>query len=463
MQSSCIYNIEEDGTCPVRSELFFRHALLPGGWAANLLVGIEGGFITALTPNAEPVGESHAIGIPGMPNLHSHSFQRAFAGLTETRGATTDSFWSWREQMYRFALRMSPDDIEAVATLAFIEMLEGGFCSVAEFHYLHHDMDGGHYADIAETSARIAAASATAGIDLTLLPVFYAHSGFGGVAPVAGQRRFISGLDDFQALYARCQAITASLPGGRAGIAPHSLRAVTPHELNRLLTLADGAPFHLHIAEQTKEVADCLAWSGARPIEWLLSHAPVAPNWCLIHATHAGVAERDGMAKAGAVIGLCPITEANLGDGIFHTQSFPGNIGIGSDSNVLIDTAQELRQLEYSQRLMAQSRNVLASDAAPATATALYQRAVAGGAKALGVAVAGLAIGAPANIVTLNKAALGPAAEKPDTALNVAVFAARAPAVESVWVRGRKLVVGGRHVAAQAGRNRFNAVIAKLM
>jgi len=446
----------------VRSELFFRHALLPTGWEANLRVEIENGFIAGLTANAARSGETHAIALPGMPNLHSHTFQRAFAGLTETRGATADSFWSWREQMYRFALRMSPEDIEAVATLAFIEMLEGGFCSVAEFHYLHHDTDGGHYAEIAENSVRIAAAAATSGIDLTLLPVFYAHSGFGGLPPVSGQRRFICGLDDFEKLYGRCQEITATMPGARTGIAPHSLRAVTPEELSALIAQAGDAPFHIHIAEQTKEVADCLAWSGARPIEWLLGHAQLNPNWCLIHATHANVAEREGMAKAGAVIGLCPITEANLGDGIFHTQSFPGRIGIGSDSNVLIDTAQELRQLEYSQRLMAQSRNVLATEAAPATATALYQRAMAGGAQALG-AQAGLQVGAPANIVTLDVAALGPAAENPDSALNIAVFAARTPAVDSVWVRGKKLVVDGRHAAADTARKNFNEVIAKLM
>jgi formiminoglutamate deiminase len=447
----------------VRSELFFRHALLPSGWAANLHVEIEDGLITALTPNATPAGPSHAIGLPGMPNLHSHAFQRAFAGLTETRGTTADSFWSWREQMYRFALRMSPDDIEAVATLAFIEMLEGGFTAVAEFHYLHHDTDGGQYADIAEASARIASAAVTAGIDLTLLPVFYAHSGFGGAAPVAGQRRFICSIDDFQALYERCLEITAALPGAHTGIAPHSLRAVTPQELNRLITLAGGGPFHMHIAEQTKEVADCLAWSGAKPIEWLLGHAPVAPNWCLIHATHASVAEREGMAKAGAVIGLCPITEANLGDGIFHTQSFQGQIGIGSDSNILINAAQELRQLEYSQRLMAQSRNVLASDATPATATAVYQRSVTGGTQALGGLEAGLRLGAAANIVTLNAAALGPAAENPDVALNITVFAARAAAVDTVWVRGKKLVADGEHTEAAAARKRFNAVIKKLM
>jgi formiminoglutamate deiminase len=446
----------------VTSELFFRYALLPGGWARDVRLSVDGGMITEITANAVPAVETHGIALPGMPNLHSHTFQRAFAGLAETRGSSADSFWSWREQMYRFALTMTPEDVEAVAAQAFVEMLEGGFCSVAEFHYLHHDTDGGAYADIGEMAARIAAAAGATGIGLTLLPVFYAHSGFGGMKPLAGQRRFLNNLGQFSALYERCKEIIADLPISRVGIAPHSLRAVTPRELQALVAMAGDAPFHVHIAEQTKEVADCLAWCGARPIEWLLSHADVAKNWCLIHATHANVAEREGMAKTGAVVGLCPITEANLGDGIFHTQSFMGNIGIGTDSNVLIDFAQELRQLEYSQRLMAQSRNVLASEASPATATSLYLRAVAGGGQALGGA-GGLAIGAPADIVTLNMEALGPAAANPDAALNIAVFAARRQVIDSVWARGRKVVVDGRHVAAEATRKRFSATVAKLL
>jgi len=446
----------------VTSELFFRHALLPGGWARDVRLRVANGLIAEIIANAAPAGETHGIALPGMPNLHSHTFQRAFAGLTETRGGTADSFWSWREQMYRFALAMTPDDVEAVAAQAFVEMLEAGFCSVAEFHYVHHDVDGSAYADIGEMAVRIAAAAAATGIGLTLLPVFYAHSGFGGAKPVAGQRRFICDLDQFSALYERCGQISADLPGSRVGIAPHSLRAVTPHELRVLTEMAGDAPFHIHIAEQTKEVADCMAWSGSRPIQWLLSHADVARNWCLIHATHANVAEREGMAKTGAVVGLCPITEANLGDGIFHTQSFKGDIGIGTDSNVLIDAAQELRQLEYSQRLMAQSRNVLASDSAPATATALYLRAVSGGGQALG-AVSGLAIGAPADIVTLNTEALGPAAANPDAALNIAVFAARRQAIDTVWARGRKVVVDGRHIAADTTRKRYNETVAKLL
>ncbi len=438
------------------SELFFRHALLPGGWAENVRVEIADGLIGRVAAGAAAGGESHAIALPGMPNLHSHSFQRAFAGLTETRGDAADSFWSWREQMYRFALRMNPDDVEAVAAQAFVEMLEAGFTQVAEFHYLHHDPDGRPYADIAEMAARIAAAAAATGIDLLLLPVFYAHANFGGVKPADGQRRFICTLDQYAALHARCQKLAPT------GIAPHSLRAVTPQELASLAALGRGAPLHIHIAEQTREVADCLAWSGARPIEWLLGHAPVAENWCLIHATHAEPAERAGMAASGAVVGLCPITEANLGDGIFHAQSFTGATGIGSDSNVLISVVEELRQLEYAQRLMARQRNVLASAATPATATAMYAQALAGGAQACGGG-AGIAAGAPANIVTLNTGALGPAAANPGAALNIAVFASRAPAVETVWVRGRRLVQNGRHVGANATRRRFDATLARLL
>jgi formiminoglutamate deiminase len=436
----------------VTATLFFQHALLPTGWAAEVRVDIADGMITAVTPAAMPApgDETHAIALPGMKNLHSHSFQRAIAGLTEQRGETADSFWSWRALMYRFALGMTPEDVEAVAAQAFVEMLEGGFCTVAEFHYLHHAPDGAPYADIAEMAARIAAAAAATGIDLLLLPVFYAHAGFGGLAPGAGQRRFINDLDGFARLVERCREMAPT------GIAPHSLRAVTPAELTELVALAGAAPLHIHIAEQTQELADCLAWSGTTPVDWLLRHEAVGPNWCLVHATHISPRESVGIAQAGAVVGLCPITEANLGDGIFSALRFTGPFGIGSDSNVLIDAAQELRQLEYSQRLQMRQRNVMADEKNRATATALYQRSLAGGAQAMGLA-AGLQPGAPANIVTL--AATG----DPDRALSRAVFAARAPMIDTVWVHGRKCVTDGRHAAADLVRARFDAVMARLL
>ncbi|HUW80616.1 MAG TPA: amidohydrolase family protein, partial [Acidocella sp.] len=246
--------------------MFFRHALLPTGWAANVLMTFADGVITTIEAGMAADGAIHDTALPGMPNLHSHSFQRAIAGLTEHRVSGAENFWSWRDVMYRFALRMDPDDVETVATQAFVEMLEGGFCSVAEFHYLHHAPDGSPYADAAEMAARIGAAASTTGIDLTLLPVFYAHAGFGGKAPAPAQRRFINNLDAYAKIYERCGEISA------AGVAPHSLRAVTPDELTTLTKLAGDAPLHIHIAEQTGEVDECLAWSGARPIEWLLSH-----------------------------------------------------------------------------------------------------------------------------------------------------------------------------------------------
>jgi formiminoglutamate deiminase len=432
----------------VEKSLFFRHALLPDGWAENVALHIGAGRITSLETGAAANGPAYGIGLPGMANLHSHSFQRAMAGLTEIRGTENDSFWTWRELMYRFALKMTPDDVEVVATQAFIEMLESGFTSVAEFHYLHHAPDGRAYADIAEMAARIAAAAAQVGIELTLLPVFYAHAGFGGLPPAPSQRRFINTLDSYGRLYERCTAMSA------AGVAPHSLRAVTAEELGALAKLASDRPVHIHIAEQTAEVEACLAWSGLRPIAYLLRHAPVGANWCLVHATQADASERAGIGVTGAVVGICPITEANLGDGIFPARGYSGAWGIGSDSNVLIGVAEELRMLEYSQRLLYRNRNVMASDTQRATATSLYLTAQAGGAQALGAA-GGLAVGNTANIVALGL-------DDPDTALARWVFAGRR-SVRDVWVGGEQRVADGEHHMAETSKRRFDAVLAKLL
>jgi formiminoglutamate deiminase len=370
----------------------FRHALLPAGWAENVLVRVEHGMISEVRTG---VPGGHGIALPGMPNLHSHAFQRAMAGHVERRGAEQDSFWTWRTLMYKLALSMSPDDMQDAATLAFVEMLEGGFTSVAEFHYLHRAPDGTPYDDIGEMAARLAAAADAAGIELLLLPVFYAHAGFGGTPPAPEQRRFVSSLDGYTKLYERCAALAPS------GVAPHSLRAATMPEVKALAQLAGERPVHIHIAEQMAEVEACLGFCGQRPVESLLDNAPVGPNWCLVHATHITPDEGAAMAATGAVAGLCPITEANLGDGIFPAQHFTGAWGVGSDSNVLIDAARELQMLEYSQRLTRHARNVMASPKEPATATALYQAAVAGGAQALGLQ-GGLRPGAPASFVTLD-------------------------------------------------------------
>jgi len=428
----------------VSERIIFRHALLPGGWEENVALGFEDGQITKVETG---IAGGAGIALPGMPNLHSHSFQRAMAGRAELRGPSADSFWTWRALMYRLALSLDPDDVQAIATQAFTEMLEGGFTAVAEFHYLHHAPDGSPYADIAEMASRLAAAAEETGIALLLLPVFYAHSGFGGKPPAEGQRRFINALDSYAKLHARCKDLAPT------GIAPHSLRAATLEELNTLATLNGDAPFHIHIAEQMAEVEACIAFSGARPVEYLLANAPVSGNWCLVHATHITESEAQGMTAAKAVAGLCPITEANLGDGIFPAQFFTGAYGIGSDSNVLIDVGRELQMLEYSQRLGQRQRNVMASASIRPTATALYQHALAGGAQACGLAC-GLEAGAPASFVTI-------AGDEPEQALADAVFTARAPAVRDVWVRGRRVVADGRHIKASAARAGFNAVLRK--
>ncbi len=439
------------------------NALLPGGWATGVRVEVADGTIARIETGVSPQSgdEIHSVLLPAMPNLHSHAFQRAMAGLAEVRGPDSDSFWSWRTIMYKFALSMTPEQMEAVATQLYMEMLEAGFSRVGEFHYLHHDKDGRPYANIAELAERIGAASAEAGIGLTLLPVFYAHSGFGGADPVDGQRRFINSIDSFAQLMDGCERIVAGLDGAVLGVAPHSLRAVTPQELEAVVPLAKGGPVHIHVAEQVKEVEDCVAWSGARPVEWLLEHAPVDERWCLIHATHMTEEETRRMAQRRAIAGLCPITEANLGDGTFEAPLFlseGGRYGIGSDSNVLISLPGELRQLEYSQRLARRARNVIAEPNG-STGRHLFNQALVGGAAALGTQ-AGLSVGNPADIIALDTTALPYLSE--DQLLDHWIFTGGVK-VDSVWVRGRKQVTGGRHVRRTKIERRFVKTMQALM
>lgn len=446
---------------------YFDKALTLDGWQNGVELTVAGGKISSLTANVRrpAYATHHAIAIPGLPNLHSHAFQRAMSGLAEMRGPGADSFWSWREVMYRFALSMTPDDVEAVAALAFAEMLEGGFTRVGEFHYLHHDKDGSPYADLGELAARIAAASSDTGLGLTLLPVFYAHSGFGGQAPNEGQRRFINSVDGFHRLHERCAALTGSVDGASLGIAPHSLRAVTPQELNEILLLAGNDPVHIHISEQQKEVDDCLKWSGKRPVEWLLDNAEVGKSWCLIHATHMTAVETSAVAATGAVAGLCPITEANLGDGIFDGPGFEaagGSYGIGSDSNVLIDAAAELRQLEYSQRLRLQSRNVMTAPGR-STGLQLFEKALKGGSRALGQQNFGLKIGASADFVTLRADHVALAGHHADTILDAMIFGNAKNMIDTVWTRGAIRVDNGEHVERPRISARYRATLNRLL
>jgi len=421
--------------------LWFETALLPGGWAAGVRLGVAEGRFQSVEVGVPPApdDERHGIALPGLCNLHSHAFQRGMAGLTELRVSGSDSFWTWREMMYRFVDRIEPEDIAAIAAQAYVEMLEAGFTRVAEFHYLHHARNGGVYDNIGEHAAHIAAAAEQTGIALTLLPVFYAHANFGSVPPNHGQRRFITTPDQFGCLMDACRRAIAPLPGAVLGLAPHSLRATAVDDISAVLLLRESGPIHIHIAEQSQEVDDCLAWSGRRPVEYLLDSIPVDDTWCLIHATHMTSGEAARLAASGAVAGLCPITEANLGDGIFRAHEYSamgGRFGIGSDSNVLIDAAGELRQLEYSQRLALRGRNILATDTTRSSGRMLFDAARRGGAQASGVAASEIACGQPADMISLNSQAPSVSARRGDSLLDSWIFAARRSLVDCVWLGG---------------------------
>jgi formimidoylglutamate deiminase len=461
-----------DASTPNR--LFATDALLPSGWARNvLLTWNSDGQIMGVTPDsALPAGVPQAAGpvIPGMPNLHSHAFQRAFAGLAEYRSDQADSFWSWRLQMYRFARRITPGQLEAIATWLYIEMLEAGYTAVCEFHYVHHDPDGRPYADDATLALCLLRAAQKTGMSLTLLPVLYQTSGFGATPPADGQRRFIRSTDNMLRLLERLKPL-CDAQGACLGLAPHSLRAVPPDALREALAglhaIDATAPVHIHIAEQTAEVDACLAWSGQRPMEWLLNHAPVDARWCLVHATHLSAEEIARAAASGAVAGICPSTEANLGDGIFDMpawQSAGGRWGLGSDSHATVNAAEELMLLEYSQRLQTRQRNVLATAQQRHTATAMTLSAVAGGAQASGRRVAGLAVGQQADLVALDARHMALAGLSGPDMLSSHVFAShRTSAVQAVWVAGHQQVNAGRHSLHTPAAQAFVAARSQLL
>jgi formimidoylglutamate deiminase len=439
-------------------QLFARDALLPSGWARDVLLQWDAaGRLTSVQAGAPcPAGVPEAPGpvLPGTPNLHSHAFQRGIAGLTEFRGEAEDSFWSWRTLMYQFALRLTPAQLEAIAFGLYVEMLEAGYTSVCEFHYVHHDQGGRPYADDAEMSLALLRAARRAGMGLTLLPVLYQTSGFGAKPPGDGQRRFIRSTESMLRLLERLKPL-CDAQGARLGLAPHSLRAVPPEGLRDALAglhaIDATAPVHIHIAEQTQEVDDCIAWSGQRPVAWLLDHAPVDARWCLVHATHMDAGEYRRAAASGAVAGLCPTTEANLGDGIFDLPAWRaagGAWGVGSDSHICVNAAEELLQLEYSQRLATRRRNVTADAGQPQVATAMTLAAVQGGAQAAGRPVAGLAVGQRADLVVLDGEHPSLAGLQAPQMLAGHVFAShRTSAVARVIVGGQVRVQAGRHAA----------------
>lgn len=447
------------------TEIFAKRARLPAGWTRDVSVRVDGGRIGSVEANSAQSANAVRVDalLPALGNLHSHSFQRAMAGMTEYRSAGRDSFWTWRDLMYRFAQNIEPGEVEAIAALVFMEMLEAGYASVGEFHYLHHQKGGAPYAALDELSQRIFAAASQTGIGLTLLPVLYIY-GAAGKKPLAPeQMRFGNDVDRFNRLVAAAKTRLPS-PDARVGVAPHSLRATSPEDLKRVLAAQTDGPVHIHIAEQPKEVEDVKAWLGARPVEWLLANAAVDDRWLFVHATHMTDTETLALAKSGAVAGLCPITEANLGDGPFDGARYlgaGGAFGVGSDSNVRISLTEELRTLEYSQRLRDLSRNVLAG--AGSVGETLYLGAAAGGARALGRDAGAIAKGRLADLVAIDASAPALCALTDAQVLDGLCFAAGDDVVTDVWSAGRHVVSEGRHAARQSIIGNYKLAVTALL
>ena len=442
-----------------------KTALLPEGWASDVCVTLAEGRITAVQPGSPAQGQQVDCLLPAMVNLHSHAFQRAMAGMTEYRSAGQDSFWTWRTLMYRFLDRLSPEDVQAIAAMVMLEMAEAGYAAVAEFHYLHHAPGGTPYSDLAEMSARIAAAASETGLGLTHLPVLYERGGCDGRALTAGQLRFGNDPERFARLWDGAAKALKSLPKDTIlGVAPHSLRAASAEGIRAAAALNPKTPIHIHVAEQMAEVTEVQAAMGARPVEWLIANTDLSSRWCLIHATQMEPFETEAMAKSGAIAGLCPITEANLGDGIFdgvRFQAHGGVYGVGSDSNVRISLSEELRLLEYSQRLAGKGRAMLAVEGR-STGRVLYETACKGGALAAGRQSGAIAIGHWADLMALDCSGPDLGASAGDMLLDTFLFAGDDRMVAEVWSAGRHIVSAGRHAGREAIIARFRSVMARL-
>ena len=445
-----------------------RQVLTPAGWLADAVVSWDDdGIITTVGHDGFDAAAAVGTLVPGVANLHTHSFQRAMAGLAETRGPSgADDFWSWREVMYRFLGVLTPEHIEAIAAQVQMDMAEAGFTASAEFHYLHHQPGGARFADMAETSRRIMAASETSGIGLTHLPVLYSRGGLDDRPLSEGQARFGCTPDEFAKLYGAIADSALEMPSDfRLGIAPHSLRAVSREGLDACRELCPEGPIHIHAAEQVKEVKEVSAHLGARPVRYLLDTVGADARWCLIHATHVDDGEVADLARSGAVAGLCPTTEANLGDGIFPAHAYlnaGGNFGIGSDSNIRISLAEELRMLEVSQRLALRQRAVLTDDANRSNGRNLLERAASGGAKAIGRNAGGVETGMLADLVALSDDTPLLDWPNPDHRLDAWIFGVGDKAVSDVWSAGRHIVREARHIRRDAITKRFRKTMREL-
>ncbi|MFT9222108.1 formimidoylglutamate deiminase [Gluconobacter oxydans] len=450
-------------------ELFAEQALLPDGWHRNVQIIVSsGGYFESIVPDARisADAERKAIVVPSQLSLHSHAFQRGMAGLAESRQNPADTFWTWRRLMYQLAHRISPEQMQDIASYLYMEMLTAGYTQVAEFHYLHHAPGGATYGQVAEMSLRVGEAAQAVGIGLTLLPTLYERGGFDGRPLQEAQERFATTPELIGRIISETRSAWAETPLLSVGLGLHSLRAVDLKTASDLLAAQTG-PVHIHVAEQQKEVEECVAFVGARPVEYLLSQTDVDERWCLVHATHLSASEVAGMARSGAVAGLCPITEANLGDGLFPLAPYVndgGRFGIGSDSNVLISPWEELRTLEYGQRLFTQTRcAALPAETLGSTGGWLYRQALDGGRRACGLESWGLVAGARADLCVLDEDQLPLPYLRDDAVLDAAIFGSRQPPVKDVLCGGQWRVRDGRHLNHDAVTAAFRRTVRTLL
>ncbi len=451
-------------------KLFAEKILLSSGWAKQQTLTIESGVITAIESGQHDDAEVvQGIIIPGMVNCHSHAFQRAFAGFSEQGSDGQDSFWTWRQIMYKFLKQLSANDAEVIATQLYIEMVKMGYTRVAEFHYLHHDITGEKYTPLATMAKAIFNAAKKSGIGLTLLPVLYRFSGFGEQTPSTGQQRFINDIAQFNQLVSDCFQLSQGYSNSNIGIAPHSLRAVDKTSLQIVVEhvrkLDAKAPIHIHISEQQQEVNDCIAHYGKRPVQWLLDNMPVDPQWCLIHATHIDNNELHGIINTNAVAGICPTTEANLGDGIFPTAEFlqqQGKFAIGSDSHISVNPIEELRWLEYAQRLVRQQRAILASNVQPSVGFNLWQKATQGGAQSTNSNVGELAVGKQADLLVLDPQQIALFAHSDQHLLDSFIFASQQNQIKDVMINGVWVVKNKSHELEQSSSSEFSNLLNRL-
>ena len=445
-------------------------ALLPNGWAESVEILLdEAGYITSVNSGtAFSKGERVEVLIPGIPNVHSHAHQRAMAGLGERAGDTADSFWTWRKVMYHYLERIQPQHLFHISAQLYLEMLKVGYTCVGEFQYLHHDINGQPYDNRAEMSLQCMNAAASVGLGFTALPVLYRYGGFGEADPLPGQKRFLNDGDEFVSIVESLQIASSNDANTSVGIAPHSLRAISQPLLNEVINgcgVGNLAAIHIHIAEQSKEVDDCIAWSKQRPVEWLFNHFDIDQNWCLIHATHMTDTEIGIMAKSGNVAGLCPTTEANLGDGFFSATDYfnaGGQWAIGSDSHISIDPVEELRWLEYGQRLKTRNRNLLVSAQNSNTGRNLLVGALQGGELACGRKIGRIEIGYRADFISLDAQQPRLYGRTQDDLIDSWIFSGNANLVDSVYVGGNKIIDQGYHAQEASINRNFRQVLDEL-